>query len=726
MAIGKKNKDQRSKVIQQGDGLVLAKTAISPQSDDPLVFWTNHPDENAMIDLNEFALGVHERPSVRSWNGPFTGRPQLIAELAPYVRKAVQGFAAKTVNHYSVSLRAWWRLFDAIEAQASSIQFTKQLGELGLSSLEVRVRGVADLSSLHGAMAGQIGMSANNFSPFKRLADAWRNDKGLLPLAWVSPERSDPVRSLPSQEQAKDLRHLIKSDWRAVLQTWEQKTALVDEANRRFAGEPPNSMNDESELRVQNALRYIEAQHRTGQELPDTESICAGISHTLLNQRGLLSTVMRSLLYPTAAEADIAFHMCTLASGWNPSTVGNLDASNPDLVRAHPKLSHRDVLESGERRDLAEGEGEFAEIHSAKPRARGALQYAEGKVGNDCSPPAVVRHYLARTGALRRELKRQLDVAALELNQLAAQNLAHGEQYQKKYLQVQTMREGVRCVWLFLGTEGAIRWLTGKRANRYNKWVQGKRFHESYMDLAIDRLNAERKRRGKAALASVTASDLRDLFAVWLHSKGGTLMQIMFALGHRRLMTTQNYLENNVFHEEADQQILRFYKVLPDQVREGRIDLTILAQQTRHGPITAEMMARLVEYRKMMKSRLHVACASPRTPPVTIAPEHVSGKLCAAQRCGLGCENARFLPESLGGLAMRLEELLVLSSHLPVETWIRGKYEDEMVELEGLLKLFDKEAVRQARQNWHERIHSGGHLIPEWGMVRPGMLEEAA
>ena len=122
MALGKKNKDQRSAVIQKGDGLILAQTAISPQSLDPLVFWTNHPDENTRVDLNEFALGVHVQPRFGAWNGPFTGRPQLIAELVPHLRERLQKLSTSSVDTYINSLRAWWRLFDGLEAQASSPQ----------------------------------------------------------------------------------------------------------------------------------------------------------------------------------------------------------------------------------------------------------------------------------------------------------------------------------------------------------------------------------------------------------------------------------------------------------------------------------------------------------------------------------------------------------------------------------------------------------------------------
>jgi len=43
-----------------------------------------------------------------------------------------------------------------------------------------------------------------------------------------------------------------------------------------------------------------------------------------------------------------------------------------------------------------------------------------------------------------------------------------------------------------------------------------------------------------------------------------------------------------------------------------------------------------------------------------------------------------------------------------------------------VLDLFDKQAVAQALQVWRERIHMGGHLIPEWGIVRPDMIEELA
>jgi hypothetical protein len=184
-------------------------------------------------------------------------------------------------------------------------------------------------------------------------------------------------------------------------------------------------------------------------------------------------------------------------------------------------------------------------------------------------------------------------------------------------------------------------------------------------------------------------------------------------------------VENNIFAAEADDTLRRWGTHLFNEIGRGRIDLTILAQLVRHGPLTPEMEERLKEYRRLWSSRVGVGCSDPRRPPDSVAPGHVAGRLCGTHRCLKQCPNAKFLPESLDGIAMRVEELMAMMDQLPREAWLRGGFEEELASGEMLLQeLFPRDDVADARERWRQRITEGEHLIP--GLGRIHQSEEVA
>lgn len=94
--------------------------AAQPPANDPLRFYTSHQTKACFVDLNVFRTGQTTRPNNGSWAGPFTGRPELIAQLAPAILDQLSPLAEKSVKQVLGSLRAWWRLFDAIETTAAN------------------------------------------------------------------------------------------------------------------------------------------------------------------------------------------------------------------------------------------------------------------------------------------------------------------------------------------------------------------------------------------------------------------------------------------------------------------------------------------------------------------------------------------------------------------------------------------------------------------------------
>lgn len=715
MSIGKTNKDHL--MGHAGVAAVGGEPPEPPKSDDPLYFWTNHPMDNYAVDLHPFADGEFENPHPNGvkggfWGGAYTGRPSLIAELAPAIQASVSLLGKGSAMVCESALRAWWRIFDAYE-----------ITPLPNGQHPPRIESVADLNELHEAFAHQQGISRRYFVIFRNLASATRQFMKLSLLFWVAPKDNDSIRTLIPDDQAKELKTALKQDWERVRKTWAGNDAIRQEENRRTSGETARHLDEEEDRLLKNWQHFQSIQLKTGRILPTGEQLLDGKRHVTLSHHNLQRKLMRSILFPTVEEADIAYHMALMNSGWNPSTLANLDAESPYLVTTHPKDQGQLVLtsEGGD----APQEEEEATLQAPKPRARNKVQFCTGLVKHTSSPPFIVAAYLKRVESLRELLKQQHADAVKELEGMRSRQ-ADAKIIEAQYLKTQKLRQGCRCVWLYVDFGGNINWLNLRYFARYQR--NGSTQMVSYLTLILDRLNAKRTEHGKSHIAAVTPSDFRDIYARWVYkTSGGNILAVMLALGHKSITSTINYVENNIFSAENDAHTLRFMTHLIGQLREGRIDLTILAQLVRHGALTPEMEARLKEYRTLMKTRVGAGCSNPRNPPAHVAPNHVPGRLCGTHRCLKDCPNAKFLPESVDGVAMRFEELLLMLERLPRETFLRGEFDKELGEVESLLEtLYPSEKVRLAREKWRQRITSGKHIVPGLGHFNQDELEEIA
>jgi hypothetical protein len=101
-----------------GVGFPTPDVLNAPKSDDPLIFWTKHETEAVQISLHSFASGQVKSKTANAIFTPFTGRPHLIRQLAPAIEDRLLGVRPSTATNWMESLRAWWRILDAVEAAA--------------------------------------------------------------------------------------------------------------------------------------------------------------------------------------------------------------------------------------------------------------------------------------------------------------------------------------------------------------------------------------------------------------------------------------------------------------------------------------------------------------------------------------------------------------------------------------------------------------------------------
>jgi hypothetical protein len=448
MSIKNKNKDH----LKVHAGVMLVVPQEAPNSDDPLVFWTGHPSENTQVDLHPFAEGETETPSGGTWAGAFKGRPALIAELAPAIQARLTFAPKATCSNYLKALRKFWRICDQLEAtQTPDGQSVAQLTS------------VRDLTPLHEAAMHRDKFDRTGFGTIRNLANDVRKLLKLRPLVWKTPRDQEPIRQLIPDAQAKALKIAIKRDWERVRKTWERHDAIQ-------SGQEPDTLAEYQkqdpilvqEYAAQNqSLRknwdhFARIQAATGKKNPITKDLLEGETKAFLRRRNLYVSQMRSIAFPTAEEAHIAFHAALMRSGWNPSIlITGLDATLPNSLFVHPKDAKQSVLAVQGEAELDDAD-DLAELNmqGSKRRAGGRMQFCMGlKKDPDC-PPNIVAAYLQRTESLRAQLKLDVQKAQETYQRLKDQD-APGDQISKQFKHLQTLQQGTRNVWLYVDYFGA-------------------------------------------------------------------------------------------------------------------------------------------------------------------------------------------------------------------------------------------------------------------------------
>jgi hypothetical protein len=676
MSIHEYNKDQLKWHAEVE--LATSKTSTLPDHRDLLKFWTHHETKNTLIDLTVFAQGELERPASGRWVGKFTGRPQLIRQLAPAIEASVMGTSKATADNYVTHLRYWWRLLDTVEMEA------KQAGQ----HVE-RVEDVRQITRVHYEFAHRSGMRSVMFRTFLRLANVTLQDLGSSRLHWDAPEDPKSQRHLPPEDQIKAIRLGLKQAWSAVTRRW----ILMDRI--RSDGFEPQT---EEEADLLKHWRYFSDKQRTSNTLlPTSHQLLGGINDKYFTRvTGLSLKALRATTFPTHWEADTAFHLCLANTGWNLATLYDLNPERP-FLHTHPKDVNRYLIT-----------GETYTMVSSKARSGGKEQIVSGLWKTTSGPGFIIKEWLNRTEPLRERLKEMLGFE-WEMYEKMIRGGASADVLTRQFMEVQRLEAGSRSVWLYVNGSGHIEWL--RETNILSRKINGK--YTRYLPALIDQINNKRTARGEAPIAPVTASDFRDIFAlyVWRQS-GGNILAVMRVLNHAHLRTTQGYVDNNILNTERDRDARTFLENLFAELGVGRMDITILAHLQRHGVVLPEAMARLTFFRTLQRSRLGVACRDPFHPPSNIQPEANGRQICGLHRCLLCKSHAVILPESMPGIAMRVEELKTIQASVPVDVWFNSEFPNELSNGLDVLSLFAPNDVRQECERWAQAIASKSHHIP--------------
>jgi hypothetical protein len=659
-----------------GVDLIAQVTPAPPEHSDPLKFWTEHPTENMLVDLTLFAEGEFERPrgaTEKQWRGPFTGRPQLILQLAPAVKEISSGYSNESVRSLYAAFRGWWRVLDAVENEAA---------EQG--QVMTRVEDVRLLQHIHAEFAHRSKMRQPKFNLFLTCANSIRRNLGSPIMYWRALRAATPRRNLPPEDQTHALRIALKQAWEAVRREWTRMERV------RTIGFVPQTEEEAKQLRH---WRYFnEKQQKYSKALPTATELYNGLSPSQFREKtGMGISSMRAIAFPTRWDVDTAFHLCLANTGWNPAVLYSLDAENKThFLRQH----HKD-------------DGRYLLI-GTKAKAGGKEQPVSGLWKTRWGPGRIIQDWMVRVEPLREQLNTEVADARKLYTQMERDG-ASTDQLGRQLSAIQNLEAGCRSVWLYVSAGRDILWLEQRDSGGHR--LNGKQ--ATYLSVFIDQLNRERATRGDIPIPSVAQSDFRDIFATFLwRQSGGNLFVVMRLLNHAYLATTERYVDNTILNAERDQQARTFLDHLFAELGKGRVDIAILTHLQRHGVVTPEMEERLHDFRTLQRSRMGIACKDPSHPPTVIQSKTNGRQLCTPQRCLLCKSHAVILPESLPGVAMRVEELEAIQRAVSIENWLASDYRQELSNGLDVLKLFSADSVKNARARWAQAIETGDHHIP--------------
>lgn len=172
--------------------VVNKQVGVEVGSTDELRWWTAHEHRPGEFNLIDFETGVSEKEAERRrLRSPFSGRPVLIRELAPYIKVFHQAAPKATTERMTASLRAWWRLFDSCGSIAP-------------------VTCLSDLNDIHNAEYLRSGKRIEEWKAFMAIVRVARQELNLPILYWTAPERVTKIKNLVDQSDVSRIYHRLK------------------------------------------------------------------------------------------------------------------------------------------------------------------------------------------------------------------------------------------------------------------------------------------------------------------------------------------------------------------------------------------------------------------------------------------------------------------------------------------------------------------------------------
>lgn len=645
---------------------------------DPLRFRTAHLTKPCYVDLTRFETGKTEAiggGKIR-WLGAYTGRPELILELAPAIRDRLVPLASKSVTHFIAALTTWWRIFDEIERHLSG---------------SLKIVSVTQLTDLHRQFAMDREVSRDNFGDFLSLANVTRKAMGHRALYWMLPPAKDPKRYLAPQESFLVARRELRRNWFNVLDRWDLTQSLLHDS---LDGCLPAAYTPQRKLLLRNYQHFKQVVTATGRARPDAEALYCEMSSGQFSAEGYSVREMLSGFYPNGNDIRTAFHLCLATTGWNPAVLLSLDVSQT-FIEVHPMDANRYLL------------------RGSKARAGGTEQVSEGLSKSHGSAGVILQTLIERTEPLREQLRNELEACKMRRTSV------DGQDSEQKAVtldrRIARLEHAIRSPWLYFTTSTPGEVISALTDTTYSSSSNASK--GSFMDVLVEKINLNLPEDRR--ISPMKSGDFRDAYAYdSYHASGGSILSVMRALGHKHVQSTATYLQNTLIVGEHLKLFSTFSNSLWSELKlTGRVDPTVIAKWSRDGEVTDNQRERLGAYRKFFITRVGVGCKDPHHPPAHIDPNFVGDgvAVCCIQRCTLCIEHAIITPESMHGLCKRLAELRHIQSGMGLRAFsLESRFPEEIKNTEIALLAFDEVKVDEMVAHWESLFRSGAHRVPEF------------
>lgn len=389
--------------------------------------------------------------------------------------------------------------------------------------------------------------------------------------------------------------------------------------------------------------------------------------------------VLRPLL-PTETELRIAFAMLLLRTGWNTSTLAQLDVFNWN--KPH---------------NLQGKGGNYVSIFSTKERSGGRFQYTESYTNRPFSTYDILSKVIEWTSPLRAALCYRIKKLESDIN------YAESSKKQKIRNELHDLRYLKSSPWIYLGSKGDI-------CRLELRWSD---VNELFKRLGVTRDD------GSAISFSQTLS--RRTWAKFNFEKSeSSAILTRDALGHSDLGSLMHYIAGRKELDKQTQRWLKLQTALLDIFQQnGSANPNVIRHLVNDGLLTQSEIEAVEQAGSVSTSGF--VCTDPFNPDKRIDPGHRPGRICQTQNCLQGCSKAFVTFDTAIHLAREINRLKKLQCNLPIPVWQASDYATQLQTAETLFsnyselnqKLALSRASRSPIQTFFGTMNSVPDL-PDW------------
>lgn len=636
----------------------------------------NHSHLKQRFDFSEFWDGAPESvDGLSTWGGGFRGRPALANDLMPAVRLSCKGIDPRRITKIRSCLRSLWRFMDDYEKWCTTepnSNFSTHIERL--EDINTRLLLFWKLPAPSGEWAV---VSRNTYIPVTALIKLARNQQALPEIIIPIHQREDLInrREIPDENVGKQLVRALIKRAKDVFNRWDRADALAAHG-RNLLGMERTIRYGKFTLIVDGGVTEadLHATYRAAvaknNNLPISKPEFLslwGFANQKPSWWPTYSTGHPEAghevpfldlphgLYPSSGETAALMLLFMARTGWNQSTVENLDIS-------------------ADEKWFKQYQSKYLYLFAYKHRA-GDWMDTVSHVRRPTMPYQIVRRLQARTAVLRDAVKTN---PALCNNAVIA-----------RY-----------SPWIYWDNVSKLSTSIGALPSNGTL--------RAVLKAAIRDSNASSTIQIPEALAP---SDLRDIFIGAAYMQDLSVFIAQLAAGHKSLKMTFDYLRRRAWRAESEACKNALFTALVDQIETHRkIDLTLLRAQMDGIEVTEDMVANLELYRNHM-TYSGVACTDPTHPPAFIDGSNPrDGTMpCAQQHQCVLCPKGRVFNESLPLLARRYAELVWLEENMPMEVLAETTIPYELKVTQATLTQWPSTEVQTNLAHWTQLIQTGVH-----------------